>query len=77
LNDFYKPRWQQFFAMLQVSLQTNTPPDLKTFEQQIRAWEWHWVNEQKTFPVKPVGNSISKAKEIYNIYRSTIEQAYK
>jgi alpha-N-acetylglucosaminidase len=73
LNDFYKPRWQQFFDMLQVSLQTNTPPDLKTFEQKIRAWEWHWVNEQKTFPTQPVGNSVKKAEQIYRNYRSIIE----
>jgi alpha-N-acetylglucosaminidase len=77
LNDFYKPRWQQFFDMLQLSLQTNASPGLQKFEQNIRAWEWQWVNEQKTFPVKPVGNTISKAKEIYNGYRSAIEQAYK
>ena len=76
LNDFYKPRWQQFFNMLQLSLQTNAPPDLKKFEQNIREWEWHWVNEQKTFPVQPTGNSISKAEEIYNSYRKIIEQAY-
>jgi alpha-N-acetylglucosaminidase len=54
-------------------LQTNTSPDLKAFEQKIRAWEWNWVNEQKSFPVRPVGNSISKALEIYNSYRRIIE----
>jgi alpha-N-acetylglucosaminidase len=76
LNDFYKQRWQQFFDMLQRSLQTNTTPDLKLFDQNIRGWEWHWVNEQKAFPLQPLGNSISKAQEIYNKYRRIIEQAY-
>jgi len=76
LNDFYKPRWQQFFDMLQLSLQTNTSPDLKTFEQNIRAWEWRWVNEQKTFPIHPAGNSIKKTEQIYHSYRSIIAQAY-
>jgi len=76
LNDFYKPRWQQFFDMLQLSLQTNTSPDLKTFEQNIRAWEWRWVNEQKFFPIQPTGNSIKKAEQIYRSYRSIIERAY-
>jgi alpha-N-acetylglucosaminidase len=76
LNDFYKQRWQQFFSMLQTSLQTNTEPDLKLFEQNIRRWEWNWVNEQKTFPVQPTGSSISKAKEMYKKYRKVIEQAY-
>jgi alpha-N-acetylglucosaminidase len=76
LNDFYKPRWQKFFNMLQLSLRTNTSPDLKKFEHNIRAWEWHWVNEQKTFPVQPVGNSIKKAEQLYHSYRNTIEQSY-
>jgi len=76
LNDFYKSRWQQFFDMLQLSLQTNTSPDLKTFEQNIRAWEWRWVNEQKTFPIHPAGNSIKKTEQIYHSYRSIIAQAY-
>jgi len=63
--------------MLQLSLQTNTSPDLKTFEQNIRAWEWRWVNEQKTSPIHPVGKSIRKAEEIYHHYRTIIEEAYK
>jgi alpha-N-acetylglucosaminidase len=77
LNDFYKPRWLQFFDMLQLSSQINTSPDLKTFEQNIREWEWRWVNEQKNFPIQPVGKSIRKAEEIYHRYRTIIEEAYK
>jgi alpha-N-acetylglucosaminidase len=76
LNDFYKQRWQQFFNMLQGSLQTNTPPGLNTFDQNIRAWEWHWVNEQKSFPVQPTGNSITEAKKMYDKYRKVIGAAY-
>jgi len=77
LNDFYKSRWQQFFDMLQLSLQTNTSPDLKTFEQNIRAWEWRWVNEPKTSPIHPVRNSIRKPEEHYHHYTTLTEQAYK
>jgi len=50
---------------------------LRKFEQNIRACEWQWVNEQKTFPVKPAGNAINKADEIYDRYRAIIEEAYK
>jgi alpha-N-acetylglucosaminidase len=76
LNDFYRPRWQQFFDMLRLSLQTNIAPDLQAFEKNIRAWEWRWVNEQKTFPIQPVGNSIKKAQQIYRSYRRIIDEAY-
>jgi alpha-N-acetylglucosaminidase len=76
LNDFYKPRWQQFFNLLHQSLRTGTEPDLKQFEQNIRAWEWKWVNEQKAFPVQPSGNSIQAAQQLYRKYRNVIERAY-
>src|SRR5262249_8119673 len=76
LNDFYLPRWQQFFTILQQSLETNTSPDLQAFDKNIRAWEWHWVNEQKKFPVQPIGNSFEKVQQIYHKYRSSIGQAY-
>ena len=77
LNDFYKPRWQQFFAVLQQSLQTGTAPDLKAFEQNIKAWEWQWVNEKKTFPVKVSGNSLDTAKKLYIKYRKVIGNTHK
>jgi alpha-N-acetylglucosaminidase len=76
LNDFYKQRWQQFFSMLGHAFQTHSEPDLKTFEQNIREWEWRWVNEQKAFPVEVRGTSIAKAQELYKKYRKIIDRAY-
>jgi alpha-N-acetylglucosaminidase len=76
LNDFYKPRWQQFFSMLQQSLQTSKAPDFNAFEQYISQWEWHWVNEHKSFAVEPSSNGIVKALAMYTKYRKVIEQSY-
>lgn len=76
LNNFYKPRWRQFFQMLQHSLQTNAAPDLPAFDKQIRTWEWQWVNRQQTFPVSAQGNSIQTARRLYDKYRTVIEEAY-
>jgi alpha-N-acetylglucosaminidase len=76
LNDFYKPRWQQFFTLLRQHLRSGTEPDLKQFEQTIRQWEWKWVNAQKAFPVQPSGNSIQVAQQIYKKYRSVIGEVY-
>jgi alpha-N-acetylglucosaminidase len=76
LNDFYKPRWQQFFTMLNQSLQAGTEPNLQQFEQTIRSWEWKWVNTQKAFPVQPAGNSIQAAQQVYKKYRKMVEEAY-
>ncbi len=76
LNDFYKPRWLQFFSMLQQSLQTGKTPDFNAFEQYISLWEWHWVNDNKSFPVAPSGNSITTAQALYIKYRKVIGQSY-
>ena len=76
LNDFYKPRWQQFFSMLQQSLQTGKTPDFKAFEKDISQWEWHWVNEHKSFPVEVSGNSIAVSLAMYKKYREVIAQSY-
>ena len=79
LNDFYKPRWQQFFTMLQRSLaqEPGKPdPDMDAFQKDIREWEWKWVNQQKAFPTAPSGSPIQVARELYQKYRSKIEAAY-
>ena len=76
LNDFYKPRWEQFFSLLQQSLQTGTTPDFKAFEKDISQWEWHWVNEHNSFPVETSGNSIAVSLALYKKYREIIEQNY-
>jgi len=76
LNDFYKPRWQQFFSILQQSLQTGKTPDFEAFDQHISKWEWRWVNEHKSLPVEPSGNCITTAQILYTKYRKVIGQSY-
>ncbi|OQP54493.1 alpha-N-acetylglucosaminidase [Niastella yeongjuensis] len=72
LNDFYKPRWQQFFTLLQQSLRTGSTPDLKQFEENIRNWEWQWVNRQNEFPTVPMGQPLQVAQSLYKKYRDHI-----
>jgi alpha-N-acetylglucosaminidase len=73
LNDFYKPRWQQFFAVLQQSLRTGAEPDLKQFDTTIKEWEWKWVKTQKAFPVVAVGDEIKVSVKMYNKYREAMK----
>lgn len=76
LNDFYKTRWQKFFVVLNNALQQGKEADLKGFDTSIREWEWQWVNSHKIYPIQPAGNSIVRAKAIYNKYRKQIGAAY-
>jgi alpha-N-acetylglucosaminidase len=72
LNDFYKPRWQQFFTLLQQSLRTGAEPDLKKFDETIRNWEWKWVKTEKAYPVVVAGNEVKVAIKMYEKYRKEV-----
>ncbi|MEJ2882964.1 alpha-N-acetylglucosaminidase [Pedobacter sp. GR22-6] len=69
LNDFYKPRWQQFFAKATQALGAGTTVDLKAFDKEIREWEWKWVNQRKDYFVNPSGDPVKTAIEMHKKYR--------
>ncbi|MFY7826612.1 MAG: alpha-N-acetylglucosaminidase [Flectobacillus sp.] len=77
LNDFYKPRWTQFFKELTKAMSENKEPDLKAFDEQIRNWEWKWVTTQKSFPTSPQGSSITLAQKLHLKYQKALVEAYK
>ncbi|HEY4064099.1 MAG TPA: alpha-N-acetylglucosaminidase [Puia sp.] len=77
LKDFYRPRWQQFFDLLNRSLRNGQEPDLEGFEKTIRQWEWAWVNERKDYPLHPSGNTVEVATELYKKYRKPVGEIYK
>ena len=68
LNDFYKPRWQQYFAQVELDIAGQKALDKEVFATQIKAWEWAWVNSPKNYPVTPQGDPIVKARQLYQKY---------
>jgi alpha-N-acetylglucosaminidase len=77
IRDFYKPRWKQFFELLQESLRAGTPFNADDFEYTMQDWEWNWVNSQKEFETLPQGDPVDVAKQLYSKYKKTIEETYK
>lgn len=77
ISSFYKPRWNQFFDLLDQALANNTVIDVEAFESNIKKWEWRWVNTQGNFPVEGNGDAIKVVNELYNKYRNTLDSAYK
>jgi len=71
--DFYKPRWQQFFIQLENAMQQEKEIDTNTFVQQIKDWEWQWVNKRKDYAVKSSGDAVAVSKQLYTKYRKLIE----
>jgi alpha-N-acetylglucosaminidase len=68
LNDFYKPRWEQFFNGLKLEMEGKQEFDKEAFTKQIKDWEWKWVNTRKDYPVTPRGSAVLKAKQLYKKY---------
>ena len=72
LDDFYKPRWQQFFAKALASLNEGKELDNETFAKEIKQWEWDWVNERRNYSIVPWGQTIEIAKQLFEKYRQKI-----
>jgi alpha-N-acetylglucosaminidase len=72
LTDFYKVRWEKYFAQIEKSIVDRKEFDAATFEKEIAQWEWEWVNTQQNYPVQAEGNSIAIAKQLYKKYRKLI-----
>lgn len=76
LNDFYKVRWEKFFAMVSGAMDKGREPDFKGFEESIAQWEWEWVKTQKDFPIIPKGKSGDVALKMYSKYSRQIKDSY-
>ncbi|PST83806.1 alpha-N-acetylglucosaminidase [Pedobacter yulinensis] len=76
LKGFYKPRWQQFFAEVQKQAAAGKPIDQKRFEEEIKNWEWKWVNATEPYTDKPKGDAVAVARALYTKYSNRVEQAY-
>ena len=69
LTDFYKVRWQKFFAEVANALSSGKDMNTEDFEKKISTWEWQWVNSHGDFPVEHIGSSIQVVKMLYSKYR--------
>ncbi len=76
ISDFYKPRWEKFFDVLDKALKNGVEVDVDSFERSIKDWEWEWVNTQKDFPIEPRGNAHDVANQLHKKYRLKLNEAY-
>jgi len=76
LNDFYKPRWQQFFNKVTLALEKGEKMDTEAFEKEIRQWEWKWVTSQKNFPSQSINQVNAVAQSLYKKYYTKVYSVY-
>jgi alpha-N-acetylglucosaminidase len=77
LRDFYKPRWEQFFSRVEESLRSGSAINTDAFDQDIRQWEWQWVNTQKAYPQEPSGDPLTIVQELHKKYRERLTLTYR
>lgn len=68
LSGYYKPRWQQFFVYVDKSLAAGKSVDEKPFQDQIKDWEWAWVNKRDSYTTVSKGDEIVVVNELYKKY---------
>jgi alpha-N-acetylglucosaminidase len=76
LKSFYKARWEQYFTYVAGCMRQQKAIDDKYFDEQMKDWEWKWVNAHELYSATPQGNSVVLAKEIYGKYTAVVHQTY-
>lgn len=61
LKDFYYPRWEAWFGVLQDRLEGKQTQDIDWY-----AMEEPWTHLQNVYPVVPQTDPVETAKEVYN-----------
>jgi len=68
IKSFYKLRWEQFFKYAVSCLKENKTFDEKWFDDEMKEWEWAWVNNQEKFTEIPSGNAVEIANNLFKKY---------
>lgn len=73
-SSYYLPRWKEFFARLNGSLDSRTTFDRAPFAADMCQWEQEWSRRHDTFPAAPQGDPVASAARLYAKYRTDISQ---
>ena len=73
INDFYKPRWEQFFIYLKQKMNNRARMETSDFETAIKDWEWKWVNKHTIYNNLPTGDPVAVSVKMYSKYRHLIQ----
>ncbi len=46
----------------------NKEPDMKHIEDQLKDWEWQWVNGKEVYTTTPNGYTVAKVKALHKKY---------
>ena len=67
-TDYYLPRWREFIGRLRTSLEDGAEFDRAPFVADMYAWELGWCERADSYPVKPSGDELVLARELFAKY---------
>jgi alpha-N-acetylglucosaminidase len=71
-SSYYLPRWKEFFARLNASLDSATPFDRAPFAADMCTWEQEWSRRHDAFPATPRGDPVASAARLLARYRADL-----
>lgn len=70
IRDFYRPRWEQYFAYLREKMVTGARMETADFDAHIRDWEWNWVNTHGNgYTEQQRGDAVETVRWLYKKYK--------
>jgi alpha-N-acetylglucosaminidase len=74
LSGFYLHRWQMWLAALNQSLAQGQPIDENKERNDIRDWEYTWVNGHESYPTAPIGNTVDVSRRLFASWSALASQ---
>ncbi|MEO8200677.1 MAG: alpha-N-acetylglucosaminidase [Gemmatimonadota bacterium] len=71
-TSYYLPRWEEFFARLNRSLDAGIALDRAPFAADMCSWEQEWSRRHDTFPTAARGDPLTTAARLYGKYRNDL-----
>lgn len=68
-NGYYLPRWREFFARLNRSLDEKKAFDRAPFAAEMCEWEQGWSKGHERYRVTPEGDPLTAAAQLWRRYR--------
>ena len=72
--DYYKPRWEIYFAAVKQSLAGGTPVDEQALLDAMLDHEWEWVSRTDQYQSSPVGDPASLCRELYLKWHKIVQE---
>jgi len=76
LNGFYKVRWQKYFDKVELDLINKMKFNQKQFDDEIKNWEWNWVNSNETYTTHPKSDAVMMSRKMSKNYYDQIIKVY-